>query len=246
MALRRGGSAPVKTEPAAPAQEAPAQAETGTPPWAVAGCNACKGKGINSKGAPCRACDVVSGRTGGSTVSQFKVWTDDQGNLCWTAADGSAPTHPVQAPAPKPKKPAQSIPKIPDSPETRHAAEVPPEAPKKARKKRKKAEEASVSTPAPKADGFTLYVGCVPLGEDYLDMASLLANEGAELAQAHGSESFYDVGAFDRRDQLAKHAATVAKALGNVSLVVLETTTDIRDYLVALKPHAARVVVGVR
>lgn len=60
-----------------------------TPPWAQANCPACKGKGFNKKGSPCRICDATSKKVGGRTSLEFVVDTDGEGNVVWEAKDGS-------------------------------------------------------------------------------------------------------------------------------------------------------------
>jgi hypothetical protein len=59
------------------------------PPWAQPNCPACKGKGFNKKGSPCRICDATSKKAGGRTSLEYHVDSDGLGNVIWEAKDGS-------------------------------------------------------------------------------------------------------------------------------------------------------------
>lgn len=236
-------TAPVASAPTQPeasvtpvTPEGPEESTKGAPPWHVPSCTACRDHpGLNSKGDPCRACDVVSGRTGGKTSSQFKLWHDDQGNLCWAEPDGAAPV-----------------------------LEAPP-AEKKPRKKREKAappvelESVLVELETPfdpdasthfydahvRPDGFILYVSAVPLDEPFVDLAEVFAREGAELAAAQGVASVYELDAFRRRDALAAQVKEVAKTLNRKNVVVFGgASTEVKAYAELLRPLAARRIMG--
>lgn len=211
------------------------------PPWAVPGCNPCKGTGINSKGNPCGACDLVSGRTGGKTSKEFKVWVDDSGDLRWAPADGAPivksrieeaakvmPAKDQAAPTPAP------APKV-DIPTEKAAQE-----PKPKEKAKEKAKEAG-----PSKGRFRLFIGCAPLSGQTLDLTDILAKEGKELAAASGQESYYQLDAFKRRDALAAQAPAIADALAgqNVTTTDGALTPDERTLLAALQPFAELVVV---
>ena len=59
------------------------------PPWAQPNCPACKGKGFNKKGSPCRICDATSKKAGGRTSLEYHIDSDGLGNIIWEAKDGS-------------------------------------------------------------------------------------------------------------------------------------------------------------
>ncbi len=83
---------------AAPEPELPVEAVSypDAPPWAQSGCSACDGKGLNTKGRPCRICDAKSRKAGGPVSSDYSLDTDSKGNVVWTA-DGEVGAAPVEA-----------------------------------------------------------------------------------------------------------------------------------------------------
>jgi len=224
--------APAPTPPAPPT----APSSTDTPPWAVASCRACNGKGLNSKGQPCRACDVVQGRTNGVTSSQFETWVDDAGMLRWKPAGGAKIVAEPKKPEPKtsfvadPKSPAPQ----PEKKEEAKPAAPPPPKP----------------TPQPEPTkveiltGFDLFIGCTPLGRPVLELGALLFEEGKELAAELKEDSYYSVDAFQRRDALASRAQQIAARLNGFGVVTsIELTPDERNLLVALRPLAKTVTI---
>jgi hypothetical protein len=62
--------------------------QSNAPPWAQPNCPACKGKGFNKKGSPCRICDSTSKKAGGRTSLEYHL-DSDEGNVIWEAKDGS-------------------------------------------------------------------------------------------------------------------------------------------------------------
>jgi hypothetical protein len=96
----------------------------------------------------------------------------------------------------------------------------------------------------PEFPGFTLFINCIPLGEDYIDAADLLNKEGRELAVELKSTSYYELDPFKRKDALASKAEIVASSLKGMNVVALGSSHELKSYLDALRPFAARVVVG--
>lgn len=74
--------------PAAPTAQAPT--DNDTPPWANPNCKACSTNpipGFNSKGQPCRICDLGAKRAGGLTSSDFIIDEAD-GFVVWEPREG--------------------------------------------------------------------------------------------------------------------------------------------------------------
>ncbi len=133
----------------------------------------------------------------------------------------------------------------------------------KPRKKRQKAAQAVVAAPvseevveiaesleqalAPAQEllGPVLYINAIPIDEDFVDLGDILAREGAELAQAKGAQSYYALNAFERRDMLAQGAAAVAEEFAGQNIVVRGHSPDQDHFVTALKPMAARTILGV-
>lgn len=215
-----------------------------TPPWAVSSCRACKGKGINSKGEPCAACDLVSGRTGGKTSSQYKTWVDDQGMLRWAEAEGAdilpEPKSTKKEPAAKgatrtaqtkPKPKEEAAPAVPTPATHINTTIMPPE-------------PAKVGSVMGASAGFDLFIGCMPLNRATIDISEVLAREGEEMARASGKNSFFELDAFARRDAMAAQCRTIAASLQGFALLVpTALSPDEKSLLTALRPLASNVAV---
>lgn len=257
----------VQTEPAKP--EPAAAPAVVVAPWAVKGCLPCKGTGlIVAKGRACKACDSVQAQRGGPQSSGFDIEFNPDGSVSWSLKGGSeesdAPTPP---PAPKaaPAKPQAA-------PATTGSVQVtPPATAAKPKTAPKVASPAPKPAPAPKVEppaeperavvagvdvtpvkldvqvtGFRLFVNCIPMGGNYIDLAQILADEGAELADAKGAESFYALDSFKRRDMLAQCIASVAKEkLAGRDVVAIGGSQDLKAYAEALRPLATEVFIGV-
>ena len=247
---------------AAPAKAAPAPAPAAeavvAPPWAVKGCVPCKGTGlILSKGRACKACDSVQGQRNGPQSSGFDVEFEADGSVSWSLKAGSEqPQVPTPPPAPK---------AAPAKPQAAPAASVQVTAPVTAAKPKTVKVVAPKPTPvaAPamvavpsgetmppvepdQPEGFRLFINCLPLGGSYLDLAAILADEGAELANEKGAESFYALDSFKRRDMLASVAGSVAKEkLAGRDVVAIGGSQDLKAYVEALRPLATEVFIGV-
>ncbi len=255
-----------KPEPAPTPAPAPAE----VPPWAVAKCVPCKGSGFSlAGGRACRACDAVSGSKGGPVSSSYTIIFNQDGTVSWGLK--VAPTDIPEAPAPLPPKQAPAAPQAAKAPDT---GSVQVTAPVKAARGRPpkvlgpkptkplaevKAEPAAPSDEGSSIvkevlvtesgrilDGFRLFINCMPLGQDFVDLAQVFFNEGAELANARGAESFYAMESFKRRDMLAAQVARVAREqLAGKDVVVIGGSQDLKAYAEALRPHASETFIGV-
>lgn len=226
-------------------QEAPSSNDT--PPWAVASCRACKGKGINGAGEPCRACDVVQGRTNGVTSSQYEIWVDDAGVLRWKPAGGTTIVpEPKADPKPAAAKKTKEKPK-----EAAPVTQVVPEDPAKGRIETTvfpiTKEQLQQGIAALNGGGFHLHIGCMPMrpGVMITTIADILADEGDELAEAAGKANYYEMNAFERRDAIASRAEEISKGLAGAVFVASEMTPDERSLVTALTPFAREVTIRV-
>lgn len=220
-----------------------AEAPEPAPPWAVQGCQACRGTGINGKGHPCRACDVVSSRTGGRSSATFRVWHDDQGNLCWAEPDGKVPVEGSKRELPEPKPKPEPEPRARANgqdvgPDARQVFLPERELPKP--KPRRRAAEADARPIS------TLFVGCMPVGQEVVDLNDVLAREGSAQAAACGAPSYYSVDAFRRRDALCAQARAIAESLRGQLVLAVGDSPDLRALRDALRPYARAVVEGIR
>jgi len=232
---------PTQAEPLKTSSPGESGSPSSVPPWTVASCRACNGKGLNSKGQPCRACDVVQGRTNGVTSSQFETWVDDAGMLRWKPAGGAKIVAEPKKPEPKTSfatNPKSPLPQPEKKEEAKPAAPPPPK------------DDRELFVPLPEAvgipivEGFDLFIGCTPLGRPVLELGALLFEEGKELAAELKKDSYYSVDAFQRRDALASRAQQIASRLNGFGVVTaIELTPDERNLLVALRPLAKTVTI---
>lgn len=226
-------------------------------PWAFADCKACNGKGINSQGNPCKACETIRKRRGESTVNDFDVWHNEAGELCWKAkVAGEAPAAPkaesTEAEMLAQTKPIQTTVAPPEVIEGKAAIVAEPKV-----KRQKAAKQVKPETsPAPEptvpqepqqsAQGFRLFINAMPAGSAVMvDAASVLHLEGSEMAREFEAPSFYDLDAFKRRDMLASAAMEIAKDLEGKDVVAIGGGQDLKALVEALRPLAREVVQGV-
>lgn len=246
--------APKTTEPSAPAGF-----EGDVPPWADESCKACKGTGFSSLGAPCRICDVKAKKAGKPQAKDFEI-VSEEGVISWSNGEiegavlvlsEQVEVKETEAPAPKPEPKPEPESKPEEEPELDdqdegdsddEAEEDPTPAPKKKTKRGR-----------PKK-GFTLLIDCYVVkgqgriggGSGVIFLDEQLKHYGTELAKANEVESFYDVDCFRRRDELCKHAETIAEGFGTDYVVARTDSVEERELLKALRPLASTVIVGQR
>ncbi len=258
----------VETAPAAPPPAPSAANPTTNAPWAVENCGACKGKGINKQGNPCQACYHIRKRRGEPTVDDFETWHDQAGNLCWKPKAGGAVQAPAKPPAPPAapaSTPAQVAPPVAAQAAAAPAVEgkAPIVQPAKARRGRppKVVQPQITEAPAPQteqptpeaqpsdnglgAGGFRLFINSAPFNAPVIDLADVLAREGAEMATAYEVKSFYDLDAFKRRDLLAAAAGEIAKELEGRDVIAIGGGQDLKALVEALRPLAGAIIQGV-
>ena len=214
------------------------------PPWANPKCLACKGSGISvKKGRSCMACDSVSGRKGGITSEAYELLFDDEGGVTWKALNGDEEEVRVEiTPKPKVDKPKAAVkkPKVDKKPAPKPEVEIVEET-------EVEVEEIPLVRETPATGGFRLFINAIPIVSDRktIDLAHVLQNEGAELAEAKGADSFYLLDAFKRRDMLASQASIVSKGFDGCDVFCVGGNQDLKDYTQAMRQFAAEVVVGV-
>lgn len=254
--------APVAAAVPSPAPApAPAAAST-APPWADPACTACRGIGFNTKGTPCRICDLSASQAGRIPSTNFLLTADGQGNIYWQnqADDQHAGTSPLpiqsppaqaevrtdpvaEAPAPAPT-PAPA----PDPASTPAAAPAPAPAP--------------AAAPAPdtrdtKSAGrpkksFILLVNCTVgkgagrsgSGRGVIHLSEVMQSYGEKMATASGAESFYALDAFARRDALAAAAPEIAASFSTDIVVANTDSPDMRAFIDAIRPLAGMEIVA--
>jgi RecB family exonuclease len=241
-------------QPAAVAQAvsvAEPVAGTEPPPWAIAGCPACKGVGFNSRGKPCMICDTKQGALTnpagekiGTPSLQFTLEAVGNGTCKWTykadptitgvcsmtaatAQEAPAPVKTTERSSPPAAAPAQGTQPAPEA--------APPVA------------EATESEPTPDPvtrgvrgrprKGFILCINCRPVngfgaeksGRYVHDLSDTLHLIGKQMVIESNKcqslenqvESFYELQAFARRDALAACAPKLVESF-NTDLVIAE------------------------
>lgn len=230
-AIAKAGKDKKKGSKAKPVIDGPA-------PWAFPGCIACQATpGFNSRGNPCRVCDDMQAKAGGTTSADFDITTDGTGRVTWTPKNGQAPA--ASAPLPNGNKPVTA--KAPSAPPK---AEEPPAAP--AAPATPPVEALLKKGPGRPKTTFRLYINCLPVGVDVIDLTEILKVYGAKLAEASKVESFYALDVFARRDALGSLAETIAAEVEGKRVVAQIPTgaSDLRSLADALRAYASEVVVG--
>lgn len=241
-----------KTEPAAQPQAETKALPEGMvpPPWANEGCSACGGLGFNTKGNPCRVCEVKTK----VKTSDYKIESQDDGSVMWflesdpdQAGVSAGPTYGREEPKATEKTQAEVVDEKPEPPKEEPVPKA-KDTPK----------EATVEEPAPvQSEGagsgsFTLYVNCRPtktgkgIPKSH-DLHEIIEDARCQLAEVGNVDSFYELDPFKRRDRIAELAPQVSEHVGKGALVACGVSTgasEIRALLDALKPLARQVIVG--
>jgi len=238
------------------------------PPWASADCPACKGAGFNKKGNPCAACDRIAEKEGNPRASSFEVTLDDTtGETVVTRSADSADVYRVQLQSAEVKKSEKSKPAGEKAKEkaaakrSRFAKQEEPEVEKVETTvvppKALAAEPVDVEPDAGKtkgmgrtgrtANGFTIAYGAVRRSKmTMMDLNEVFARYAAELAEAQGAESYYQLDRFKRRDMMASTAKAIADTIPSSTLVVVRADDpDIRAFATAIEVYATNVIEGI-
>ena len=224
------------------------------PPWAMPSCSACSGAGFNTKGNPCRVCDVKA--DDGVKSRHFSIEAVDDGSFVWVHKkdDDNAGVSPGQtynrdepASSSRTKEETKDV-EVEDAPKAKDASKA-----KETKKAKEDVPAATAATAATANTGsFSLYINCRPTKTGkgiakVTDFHDILEEARSELASVSNVESFYDLDAFKRRDAIAAVAPKVAEMVGKGALVACGIGTgasEIRALVDALKPLAKQVVVG--
>lgn len=234
-------------------------------PWGVPDCRACEGRGISSKGGPCRACDAWRTKNGGPRSNGYKLEATD-GAVRVLDADGNevavVPTSAevTSRPAPTPKaaetKQQESKPEpASEQSATEHARDeasesAPASSPGKAsplEPTAEKTKETKRRNGGRPRKGFTLLRGAMLKrgSTNVFDAHMLFERYSSELAEAVGAESYYQMDTWRRREALAAKAEPIAETLGSGILVYTSGTPDLDYFVNALEPYADTVILGV-
>jgi hypothetical protein len=216
---------------------------------------ACKGSGIGSKGSACTACAAIGVKRGFPGLHVYEIGYTPEGKMTWAKKGEEAPlvVSAVQA-IPEPVAPPPAAPPTPPDPakverkkrSAPKATLVTPPAPTE-----KEPQAQAVFTPAPRPEGlpsFILLLSAAQIrGEgSVVHLDDVLGKIAPMIASAHGKNSFYECDSFRRRDSILANAADIAKDLipdGSI-VVSVSKSSDVQALADALKPFAARVIVG--
>ncbi|MEM7203545.1 MAG: PD-(D/E)XK nuclease family protein [Planctomycetota bacterium] len=212
-------------KPPTPKPEPP----TGTiPPWADADCLACAGSGFNSAGTPCRICDSKATKEGRLASSDFVIDTDPEGNLIWEAKHGGDQG---AAPARTPVAQVRAQERI-DAGRIAPAIDLDLVA-------RAQVEEKPAKRGRP-FRGYMLYVDCMPVGVETTQAERLFLELCAEMATYNGVGSYYDLNAFERREQIQALGDRLVERYTTQHIVVRNPSgsPDLRAFIDVLKAHA--------
>lgn len=257
---------------AALAAASPATAPaTNAPPWADPACTACIGIGFNTKGVPCRICDLKAPTAGRLQSTAFLLTPDGKGNIYWQnqSNDQQAGLSPLPVQTEAVQAEVRTDPVTAEtpaaSPPTETPAVTPPATPPVEEPAAPPVEEPAVETPAappakkndtkgpgrPKKS-FILLVNCSVAkgagrsgsGRNVIYLSEVMANYGAKMAEANGAASFFALDAFSRRDALSAAAPEIAAEFGTDIVVANSDSPDMRAFLDAIRPLAGMEIVA--
>jgi hypothetical protein len=227
------------------------------PPWAWSQCSVCGGTGFNSKGLPCRICDLNAKETGQPRAEEFDISVNEDGDIVWADKDGTVlgsmatkasevevkadarekgvepveepVEEPAEEPAPKPKQRSveTAVPKVSPEPPARRGR------PKK---------------------GFVLCINCVPIkgiqkstGRGVYYGYDILEQIYRQIEKEAGVETFHEVDAFVRREKIGRIAVGMVEEFKHDMVAITGVTggsTDMKALLDALRPHAGMEIMG--
>lgn len=235
-----------------PDEESPAEEpkahDPGVAPWANPDCRACKGKGLSSKGAVCKACEAHNGRQDDPLdMSSYELKAGEgfidifQGEELVSSVIVTAAVASKDATTPKTKTKTKT--------KAKAAAEKQPEEPKKVEEAVKAPKgKAEVKTPAKKGrprKGFTLLYGSARLTKrDTVNLAEVLSKYGEQLAESLQARNYFALNAFQRRDALASKAQIIAEDFGTSLVFVRPGNPDLDALAAALEPFAFEILEG--
>jgi hypothetical protein len=229
------------------------------PPWANASCSACEGNGFNTKGGPCKVCDLKAAEADKSR--HFEIEPQEDGSFVWVNKDdsdfaGISPGRSYGREEPKAESRVNTEVKDKEEAQAENTAEAKPKPKTETRGRKKKEEkqaEAKAEEPTELVTGnFRLYINCRPTktGKGLaktVDLHELLEEARVQIAEANQVDSFYDLDPFKRRDIVATLAPQIAHHAGKNAVIACGVSTgasELRVLIDALKPLARQVVVG--
>lgn len=193
-------------------------------PWAQDDCKACSGSGINTEGAVCIACSVQAAEEG--------IEVDD---YTLTAVDGAIQVG-------RGKKILAEVPFTPPAEVSSKSTPTPAEIDKAAPDKTKEPVPKNATKAKAKKKAFTMLYGLPKRHTGkVIDLSLVLAEQGAELAEALNGSSYYGLNTWERREHLASKAAEIAETLGTALVIVTGNQGDLSSLAAALEPFATNV-----
>lgn len=254
---------PASAAPAKPAVAPPATAPATstvaqeTPPWAWSACQACstgQRPGFNTKGGPCRICDIQAAKEGKPQSSAYVIMTDDNGIIIWEERGDASPGGAAVA-APSVSAPAPTVAKTAQAP-----AAVPIQVDEPEVEEDETEEQAATQAPALDAaaalnsnkrgrgrppEGMTLLIGVSKIkgpDRDTVQLEDVLRTLGNEMAnKIEAGKSYYEINAFTRRDAMAIYAEQIAQQYAGKDVVCSGRSPDLDALLAALTPYAGRI-----
>ena len=233
-------------------------------PWAKSDCPACKGVGFNTKGNPCKICDTTAKQRGVKPSSDYTIVPQGNGMVDWieNADDTNSGTSPMSLTPQAQVKTEEKT--TPPPAKVEVPAPLPVQVPKAQEQVPAPAEEQPTAseTQAEKREqgrpkkGFMLYINCAIIrgegrpgsGRRVFHLTEVFTEIANQMATDAKVDSFYQLDAFKRRDNLATAAALVAEQFG---ADIVEVTglgsgaSDMKAFVDALMPLAGAVTVGV-
>lgn len=190
-------------------------------PWAVENCPACKGCGLNSKGAPCKVC-VSKSPKGAPKPDVYAIVVEDGFYIVLPtgeAAPAPAAAAPVKRGPGRPRKTAEPEPEPPDDVE-------------------------KPSPGRPKGMPLLLINCTLESGDDVIDLNEVFEFVGQQIAQHEGKNTFYEVDTWHRRELFALVAEKIADKYRNKWVRCCTANPDKVALVDALGPYS-RVIRGV-
>lgn len=228
--------APTIEVESAPPVEAPSEMA----PWAVAGCRACSGTGINSKGQMCRIC-VLKNR---GIADRYKLDPGADGKIRWISKDALAanpigsieivkPIADDERPAKQQVQVAPTV-VVEDAPEEQVVIiQKPAEEPVTHR----------VAKPKSPVRGFGIFVKC-SIHSPYQERKTTVESILEDMTVEDGKKYFEERDPWRRRDYLQRNSRVIAESLAGYHLYQLTSTPDGDVLVAALTAHAEMVVRG--
>jgi hypothetical protein len=248
-------------------EEEEAEAEESSevpPPWANSKCNACKGKGFNSKGRPCPICDgkAKQNKTAMSSMYEVELTTEPMtatakddfedaltelgAPLFWSADGEGMEAAADAAPDEDEEEAEEEEAEDEPAPKARVGARRGAAAAGPAKNYAEEPDAGPKANGRPRA-GPWIFMGTAMLRGPTRPMVTaqeLMVRYGADLAAEMGAEHFMELDQKKRQDRLKQAGPAICEGLGRTIVVFPGGTNDFDLVALfnALAPHAELVV----